>query len=400
MSIGDLCTTTFNEQDIEASKRRLFELCADDSCTRMRKRTGPKRSAQNIDDIIRLLHEKGTDTPTFVARDLGKLPPVTFDSIDVSALLHSIRQNEAAINVLKDCVTTQQASAKTIVGVVNNVVSRISAVELRQPSVRNAAIRPVVPAAIAVPASTSAVPVSASPAAANDDEDDTSSETATTNALSDTPSLDPEREDWPDLGEQPSWSTVAGRRNTKAKAQQPKRQQQPRQQQQQPQQRAQTTTNTKPSRKGITGRAKGSGIKSASVKRFANIFATRFERHVTATDVRNYLNQRLGRGMTLTVEAVPTKFDGYSSFHITCECPDTAVFMDPSLWPENIFVRWWRNPRASHSPSPPSEIPGADDTTCFPPSPPPMISRAEDDTCVPPSLPSSSSRADDDTCNL
>ena len=155
----------------------------------MRKRIGPKRSAQNIDDIIRLLQEKGTDTPTFVARDLGKLPPVTFDSIDVSALLHSIRQNEAAINVLKDCVTTQQASAKTIVGVVNNVVSRISAVELRQPSVRNAAIRPVVPAAIAVPASTSgAVPVSASPAAANDDEDDTSSETATTNALSDTPS--------------------------------------------------------------------------------------------------------------------------------------------------------------------------------------------------------------------
>ena len=89
--------------------------------------------------------------------------------------------------------------------------------------------------------------LSPSPAAANDDEDDTSSETATTNALSDTPSLDPEREDWPDLGEQPSWSTVAGRRNTKAKAQQPKRQQ-PRQQQQQrqqPQQRAQTTTITK-----------------------------------------------------------------------------------------------------------------------------------------------------------
>ena len=91
------------------------------------------------------------------------LPPVSFGSIDVSALLHSIRQNEAAINILKDCVTTQQASAKTIVGVVNNVVSRISAVELRQPSVRNAATRPVVPAAIAVPASTSAVPVSALP---------------------------------------------------------------------------------------------------------------------------------------------------------------------------------------------------------------------------------------------
>ena len=68
MSIGDLCTATFTEHDIEASKRRLFELCADDSCcTRMRKRIGPKRSAQNIEDIIRLLQEKGTDTITFVA---------------------------------------------------------------------------------------------------------------------------------------------------------------------------------------------------------------------------------------------------------------------------------------------------------------------------------------------
>ena len=130
MSIGDLCTATFTEHDIEASKRRLFELCADDSCTRMRKRIGPKRSAQNIDDIIRLLQE-GTDTPTFEALDQGTLPPVTFDSIDVSALLHSIRQNEAAVNILKDCVTTQQSSAKTIVGVVNDVVSRISAVETR-----------------------------------------------------------------------------------------------------------------------------------------------------------------------------------------------------------------------------------------------------------------------------
>ena len=63
MSIGDLCTATFTEHNIEASKRRLFELCADDSCTRMRKRIGPKRSAQNIEDIIRLLQEKGTDTP-------------------------------------------------------------------------------------------------------------------------------------------------------------------------------------------------------------------------------------------------------------------------------------------------------------------------------------------------
>ena len=347
MSIGDLCTATFTEHDIEASKRRLFKLCADDSCTRMRKRIGPKRRAQNIEDIIRLLQEKGTDIPTFVALDLAKLPPVTFDSIDVSSLLNSIRQNEVEINLLKDCVTTHQASSKTLIGVVNDVISRLAEVETRKPPVRD-----VLDATTCsfVPASTSALPVTvlpvASSAAAYHD-DDASIETAVKNILCDASSLIPAREDRPDPGEQLSWSTVAGRRNTNA---QPKRQQQ--QQQQQPQQRAQTTTKSKTATKGITGRAKGSGIKSASVKRFANVFATRLERHVTATDVTNYLNQRLGRGITLTVEAVPTKFDSYSSFHITCECSDTAVFMDPSLWPEDTFVRWWRNPRGSISPLP------------------------------------------------
>ena len=67
--------------------------------------------------------------------------------------------------------------------------------------------------------------------------------------------------------------------------------------------------------------------------------------------------------MKLTVEAVPTKFDTYSSYHITCECSNTSVFLDPSLWPEDIFIRWWRNPHGP--PSPPSMIPGADDDTCI-----------------------------------
>ena len=83
-AIADLCTATFQDGDIEASKRRLFELCADENCTRLRKRQGPHRTTKNIEDIVRLMQEKGTDIPTFVALNLSKLPPVTFDNIDVS----------------------------------------------------------------------------------------------------------------------------------------------------------------------------------------------------------------------------------------------------------------------------------------------------------------------------
>ena len=112
------------------------------------------------------------------------------------------------------------------------------------------------------------------------------------------------------------------------------------------QQRRQTPTSKSHSTsKGITGSAKGSGIKSTGVKRFANVFATRFESHVTADDIETYLLQRLGGGNKLSVVPLATNYDDYASFHITCECADTAIFMDPSLWPEDIFVRWWRNPR-------------------------------------------------------
>ena len=197
ISIGDLCTATFTEHDIEASKRRLFEFCADDSCTRMRKRIGPKRSEQNVNDIIRLLQEKGTNTPTCVALDLAKLPPVTFDSIDVSTLLNSIRQNEAEITLLKDCLTTHQASSKTLIAVDNDVVSRLAEVETRKPPVRDVGLLDATVRS-SVPASTCALPATvlpvATPAAAYHD-DDASTETAVKTVSCDASSLIPVRED-------------------------------------------------------------------------------------------------------------------------------------------------------------------------------------------------------------
>ena len=83
-TIADLCVTTFDDTAIEKSKKRLFDLCADETTSRFRRRQGPKKSAVNIDDMIRLLQEKGTDVPVFVARDLSRLPRITFDSVDVS----------------------------------------------------------------------------------------------------------------------------------------------------------------------------------------------------------------------------------------------------------------------------------------------------------------------------
>ena len=106
-SIIQLCLSSFSEENIGASKKRLFELSADEETIRYTKRKGPKKNAQNIEDILKLLHEKGTDIPTFVALDLSKLPPITFDSLDVSALLSSIRKTQNEVDVIKECIRSQ-----------------------------------------------------------------------------------------------------------------------------------------------------------------------------------------------------------------------------------------------------------------------------------------------------
>ena len=54
-TIADLCVTTFDDTAIEKSKNRLFDLCADETTSRFRRRQGPKKSAVNIDEMIRLL---------------------------------------------------------------------------------------------------------------------------------------------------------------------------------------------------------------------------------------------------------------------------------------------------------------------------------------------------------
>ena len=92
------------------------------------------------------------------------------------------------------------------------------------------------------------------------------------------------------------------------------------------------------------GKAKESGLRTVGVKlRKANVFATRFDPQVTETDMKNHLRGQLG--LNIEVEAVNTKYNTDASFYISCMCPEPSVFMFCELWPDMIFVRWWREPK-------------------------------------------------------
>ena len=110
--------------------------------------------------------------------------------------------------------------------------------------------------------------------------------------------------------------------------------------------------------KGVMGLKKNTGIhtiEKGSRKRTANIFATRFAPGVSDAILKVYLENKLT--LDVTVEKVQTRFDNYASFHIKCECIEPSVFMDPDLWPENAFVRWWKEQR--HSVQKLAGLPGA-----------------------------------------
>ncbi|VVD00258.1 unnamed protein product [Leptidea sinapis] len=70
--------------------------------TRITTRKGDSRSVKNVQDIIRMLKEIDPDRlPIFVARDLHKIPPVTFDHLDVTKILKELTSLRTEVTQMK-----------------------------------------------------------------------------------------------------------------------------------------------------------------------------------------------------------------------------------------------------------------------------------------------------------
>lgn len=94
-SIVRLCTTSFSEENIETAKKLLFDSITKEHRNIRRKRSG--KAQRDLYDVISIFKQVDPEhIPIFVARELHKLPPVTFDHIDATRLLKDIvvLQNE------------------------------------------------------------------------------------------------------------------------------------------------------------------------------------------------------------------------------------------------------------------------------------------------------------------
>lgn len=111
LSLVRICSSSFSCEQIEKSNNLLLESLPSD--VRKTIRRGKGKENRLLNDIINLFKVTDPDVlPVFVARDLEKLPPITFDHLDVSKLLKdlivvqeeikNIKCSYATIEQLKD----------------------------------------------------------------------------------------------------------------------------------------------------------------------------------------------------------------------------------------------------------------------------------------------------------
>ncbi|KAF9793853.1 hypothetical protein SFRURICE_007384 [Spodoptera frugiperda] len=88
VSILQICKSNFKEEDISSGKRLLFQCLGKLDEMPARRRDGTEKSVQDIITLLKVTDPD--DVLAFVAKDLHKLPPVTFDHVDVTRLLKDI----------------------------------------------------------------------------------------------------------------------------------------------------------------------------------------------------------------------------------------------------------------------------------------------------------------------
>lgn len=134
-SLVRLCSETYSENDTKVSKDLVFGLLHNESdSTKLINRRNSKLSesikVKNIRDILQLLQEKGTaDLPQFVALDLGNLPPITFDHIDVTALLSQIENTKTKIDILQSAVQQQNVVSDALAETNMALGNRVARIE-------------------------------------------------------------------------------------------------------------------------------------------------------------------------------------------------------------------------------------------------------------------------------
>ncbi|KAJ8050291.1 hypothetical protein HOLleu_03433 [Holothuria leucospilota] len=333
-TIVTICDNFYSDAAVEHAKQLLFSLplFKDKEATlKFITRKGGNKKHKNLEDIITKIKEVTvSELPLFVAKDLRQLPQPHMSPI--LAKLNDIQTNFSAITS-----TVHDHVKDTFWESFSKIDKRLSLLESNTSFQSNVNPQPT----------TLAERISSNPTRASETELCTSSDKYCAQAICTTGSpesnvitmaTDVNTGTDTSITTDATWSSIVrqgGKRrvvpyntDSHVKAEQ---------------------QNQKQKKKPMVGKASATGFTSVKRKRIANVFATRFSPEVDTDELKDYLEEKLS--LTVSVERLQSKFSNYySSFYIKAECDDPTVFMDPEIWPEGIYFRWYRPNRVVQKP--------------------------------------------------
>lgn len=106
-SLVRICVSSFDVEEVEKSKKLLFDSISTDIKNIKRKKKNDGKIQRDLEDILTVI--KSTDPekiPVFVAKELHRLPPVTFDHVDVTSLLKDISLLKSQLDHIKNNYAT------------------------------------------------------------------------------------------------------------------------------------------------------------------------------------------------------------------------------------------------------------------------------------------------------
>ena len=316
-TIVQLCKDFYEDVAVEEAKKILFSHYADKDDPRDRyiSRSGDSKKQKHLRDMLDLLTRKGSKTDViFAAVEITNMPSVSYNNIDVSALLMRMDSMEAEVSQLRKAVTTQE----TVCSDLHSITSKLAL------DVNKAQGSPCRPTEMLNSAEAKSNEegglILPTPGGMGCDD--------TTDGIA----IDKQAGTWSNVVKK-NRIINANKQRTEAPA-------------------AVSPVVKKRGSQKVVGRAKDVAIKPAKKRmRLANVFASKLDPDLDVEDLRSYLAKELSLPEnSLSVELI-RRTDWHTSFHIKCNCHDPSAFMNCDIWPEDAYVRWWREPKQSTSSS-------------------------------------------------
>ena len=300
-------SSAYSIEEIKSSKKKLYQLC---SSERNKGHQGSNEGKLHVRDMVKVLQSAGTNVPRFVANpsELSKMPPVTFDNIDVTALLRKIETVQEETAQLKAAVNSSNVAVDNINATTVNLSKRLESLEKMSHTCDN-------PSWPALTRTDQGSPPT-SPILTNPD------------TTADVVPQDSESEE--------TYAKVAKTKGS------PKEDEAKKVKKPQPVQR-------KPKVKVIQGTSK-CNIATVRTKRI-HVHASRFAPGIEPKLIADHLRTQLKNAkMPITCKRISHDEARFAAFHVTAELENWKDLYNPDIWPEGAAIRRYILPKRATGP--------------------------------------------------